>query len=157
MPIISSVIDQDSAQADGRRAIRELHTDHVGKQYPVQYLAASDFNASAALSARVAILEQTLNQAEISANVAQISAVGSLASPTLVYSTAAQNFAALRVAYQTASRIEAVMIGDFLSTLTDTQLRNAFNMTQGQVDNLRTNKLTPATTLANSIRATLGS
>ena len=48
------------------------------------------------------------------------------------------------------------MIGDFLASLTDTQLRNAFSMTAGQVTTLRTNKLTPATNAATTIRATTG-
>jgi hypothetical protein len=156
MPIVSSIIDQDSAQRDGRRAIRELHTDHVGVQYPVQYLAPAVFDANAALAARVSVLEDQIKQAEISANIAQVMAVGSLASPTLVYSTAAENFAALRTAYQTSTQVQAVMIGDFLNTLSNAQLQAAFGLTAGQVTTLRTNKLTPAASLAASIRATVG-
>lgn len=156
MPIVSSIIDQDNAQRDGRRSIRELHTDQIGVQYPVQYLAPGNFDANAALTARVAILEDQIKQSEISANIAQITAVGSLASPTLVYSTAAENFAALRTAYQTSTQVQAVMIGDFLNTLTNAQLQTAFNLTAGQVTTLRTNKLAPAATLAASIRATAG-
>lgn len=156
MPIVSSVIAADSVQIDGRRAIREMHTDHVGVQYPIQYLAPAGFDANAALTARVPILLEQLKQAEVSANIAQITVAGSLASPTTVYSTAAQNVSQLRIAYQTATKNDAIMIGDFLNTLTDAQLQTAFGMTAGQVTTLRANKLAPAASLASSIRASAG-
>jgi hypothetical protein len=62
----------------------------------------------------------------------------------------------LRSGYQSATRIEAIFAGDFLASLTDTQLRNLFGMTQGEVTTLRTNKLTPAANAAATIRATTG-
>lgn len=115
---------------------------------------AEDVNSF--LTDRAAILAQTLVDGEIANNVQQVITLGSLASPSLRYSTAAANFAALRVAYQTATRIEAVMIGDFLNTLTNAQLAAAFGITTGQAATLRTNKLAPAASLATSIRASMG-
>jgi len=80
----------------------------------------------------------------------------SAATMTFVYSTAGQMRTALREAYRNATRVEAVMIGDFLSSLTDGQLQTLFGLTAGQVTTLRTSKLTPAATAAASIRATTG-
>lgn len=93
---------------------------------------------------------------EITNNIVQIRTLGSLAVPTFVKSTVAQNAAAVRIAYQTATQLRAIMIGDFLSSLTDAQLRAAFGITQAQVLVLRTNKLTPAANSAASIRAAAG-
>jgi hypothetical protein len=67
-----------------------------------------------------------------------------------------QGINALRAAYQDATRTEAIFTGDFLGSLTDAQLRNAFGITQAQVTTLRTNKLVPAENAANTIRATSG-
>jgi len=154
--IVASVIASVSPQADGRRWIREIHTDLVGLQFERTYLAGALDDLNAALSAYAIILGNNLRDAEIAYNVLTIISVGSLASPTLVYSTAAQNFAALRAAYKDATQVQAVMIGDFLNTLTDAQLQNAFNLTAAQVTSLRTNKLQPAATLAAQVRATAG-
>ena len=156
MAIVSSAIVEDHAQADGRRWIRERHTDQVGLLYEFAWLAAAAQDAPAVMNARVASINVDLIAAEIGRNVADVLANGSLASPRIVYGTAAQSFAGLRAAYATATRTDAIMIGDFLGTLTDGQLQTAFSMTAGQVTTLRTAKLTPAATLAASIRAAAG-
>jgi hypothetical protein len=108
------------------------------------------------LAGQVTLIAEALRAQEISQNIAEIVTLGELATPRLLYSTAAQNFAVLREAYQTAARIEAVMMADFLSSLSNAQLQAAFGMTAGQVTTLRTNKLTPAATLADQIRASTG-
>jgi hypothetical protein len=157
MPIVSSVLTQDeSAQRDGRYRVYEVHTDHLGFLYTFSWLSDANTNANAVMAARVVTLLESLKDREINSNVSEILANGSLATPVLNYSTAAENFSVLRSIYQTASKNEAIMIADFLSSLSDTVLRNAFNMTAGQVTTLRTNKLTPAASLATSIRATTG-
>ena len=55
MPIINSsyVVDQ-VPQADGRRWVKETHTDHFGKQFFAEYLAADDFDYQACLTQRAA-------------------------------------------------------------------------------------------------------
>lgn len=156
MSIISSVIAADDAQSDGRRWILENHTDNLGVIYLVSYLANNGFDAAAALTARIATLEASIIFGEITTNVANVKSDGSLAVITFLYSTAGQNIAALRAAYLQSTKQEAIMIGDFLSSLTDTQLKNIFNMTATQVTTLRANKLTPAATIATSIRAAVG-
>ena len=65
MPIISSIIAEDQAQADGRRTIREVHTDHLGREHWVQYRAASDTDVNAVMLARVPSIDADLAEAEI--------------------------------------------------------------------------------------------
>lgn len=156
MAIVSSVIVEDSAQRDGRRWIRERHTDQVGQRYEFPWMAAAAQDATAVMNARVASINAGLITNEVARNVSDVLANGSLASPALTYSTAAQSYAGLRAAYLNATRVDAVMIGDFLSSLTSGQLQTAFSMTSGQVTTLRTNKLTPAAALASSIRTSTG-
>lgn len=134
----------------------EVFTDQIGVVYQRTYLAARFFNATSQLAADAIQLAADIQAAEIAGNVADVLANGSLATPHLNYSTAAQNFAALRTAYAIAGNGAAVMIGDFLNTLTSAQLQAAFGLTAGQVTTLRTNKLQPAATLAASWRASTG-
>lgn len=156
MSIVSSVVADIGTQKDGRRWVRELHTDHVGVKYVRSYLTGAIDDINAALSVYATQLASDITAAEIASNVTAVMANGSLATILLVYSTAAQNRAAGRAAYQNASRVEAIMIGDFLSSLTDGQLQTLFSMTSGQVTTLRSNRLTPAATNAAAIRAAAG-
>lgn len=155
MSIVSSVIAATNVQKDGRTWVIEIHTDQLGLQYTRTYLAgANDLNAT--LAAYAVVLAANIVAGEIANNVADVVMNGSFASPTFVYSTQGANLAALRLDYQTATQVEAIMVGDFLSSLTNGQLQSIFSMTAGQVTTLRANKLTPAATLADSIRAAAG-
>lgn len=156
MAITNSIIAEDAVQRDGRRWIREHHTDHLGVVHVITYLAAAAFDSAAALLARVATLELSLRDQEIAANLRSVIAEGENATITLVHSTAAQNRTGLRIAYQVATRTEAIFIGDYLNTLTDGQLQTAFSLTAPQVTSLRTNKLVPAAAAADTIRAATG-
>lgn len=156
MTIASSVILSDQAQRDARRWITERHRDAAGIDYLRTYLADAAVDANASLAAYAVNLEANLEAQEIATNIAQVTALGSLAVTTLAFTTAAQNFAALRAAYQFATQVQAIMIGDFLSARTDAQLQAAFSMTVGQVTTLRTSKLTPAANAAATIRASSG-
>jgi len=154
--IVSSVIAAADLQRDGRTWVREHHVDSLGAIYERIYLAAVGFNIAAALAAYPAILLASLTAGEIANNLSQVVTLGSLATVQFVYSTVAQNVAALRVAYAVATQEQAVMMGDYLNTLSSAQLQAAFGLTAGQVTTLKTNKLTPATTLATSIRTAAG-
>lgn len=156
MSIVSSQILEDAAQKDGRRWIREQHIDQVSVRYIRAYLTTAVADASAALATYATQLALDIVALEIGRNIADVAVNGSLATISLVYSTAAQNRAAGRTAYLNATRVEAIMIGDFLSSLTDAQLQTIFSMTAGQVTTLRSNKLTPAATNAAAIRAAAG-
>lgn len=156
MPIVSSVIAETALQRDGRRYVREHHTDHLGALWPRSYLAGAADDLTVAMAAYAVILVDQLRDAEIARNIAAVLADGRNAATTTLYSTAAENFAALRERYAGMTRTEAIFAGDFLASLTDAQLRTAFGMTQAQVNSLRTSKLTPATNAAATIRAATG-
>jgi hypothetical protein len=128
----------------------------VREVWPAVFEALAGESAQTRLNAMVAQRLADRSQAEIARNIFDVVSRGSLATPRLKASTAAQNFAALRIEYQTASQLTAIMIGDFLSTLTDAQLQTAFGISAGQVTTLRTNKLTPAASAAATIRAAAG-
>lgn len=154
--IISSIVAEQSQQSDGRLWVREIHTDSVGVLYFVIYLAPNATGIAAQLAANAVLVLAYAAQAEIGANINGVTTLGSLFAPTFVYSSVAVNVAALRAAYSSSTQFQAIMIGDFLSTLTDGQLQTAFGLTAGQVATLRTNKLTPASNLASNIRAAAG-
>ena len=156
MSIVSSIIADTAVQIDGRKWVRETHTDNIGLKWERNYLAGALDDLNAALAAYAVILAANITAQEIASNLSAVLANGSLAVPTFVYSTQSANLTALRAAYTTATRNDAIMIGDFLSSLTDGQLQTIFSMSAGQVTTLRSNKLTPAATLAASIRSATG-
>lgn len=156
MGIVSSSLVSAGAQKDGRFWVTETHVDQLGLKYVYQYLAATGTDTAAILAARAPQITQQLDDNEVAANVANIIANGSLATLTFSYSTATELRTAGRVAYATATLVQAVMIGDFLSSLSDAQLQNIFNMTAVQVTTLRANKLTLAAATATEIRAAAG-
>ncbi len=154
--IVSSVIQFATSQADGRTTVYELHTDSLGNAYPHAYLAAAGAVLATNLAAYAAALPASLQAAEIAANVAAVEAMGSLATVTFNWSTGAENAAGLRGAYLVSTQVEAIMIGDFLNTLTVAQLEAAFGWSATQVSALQTNYFAPMATLAESIRAAVG-
>jgi hypothetical protein len=156
MTIASSETVQVSVQADGRRYVLEHHTDHLGVVHPRTWLAGAADNLAAALAAYATNLAEALRQREIDANIASVLLNGSTAVTTFQHSTIAENRTALRAAYLTATRTDAIMIGDFLSSQTNAVLQALFSMTTTQVNTLRTNKLTPAANAAATIRAATG-
>ena len=158
MPIVSSVTEDVAPQKDGRRYVRERHTDHVGVDHVRTWLADADADLPAALSAYAAALPEMLKQAEIQKNIDLAKTQGSLAKPyiTAVHMTVQEGGAALRAYYKTAVEGEAILIGDYLNTVTDQQLMNAFQINATQAANLRANKLVPAASKAAAVRAETG-
>jgi len=70
MPIVSSRIAEDSRQIDGRRWVREQHTDQMGVVHEIVYMAEAGQVVDLAASA--ARLETQLTEAEITANEADV-------------------------------------------------------------------------------------
>jgi len=70
MPIISSRIAEDSRQIDGRRWVREQHTDHVGVVHEIVYMA--EVGQVVDLAASATRLDVRLTEAEIAANEAEV-------------------------------------------------------------------------------------
>lgn len=155
--IVSSAILSDLAQKDGRRWVVAQFTDLVGQIFTQTYLAPEGFDILARLAADASAMSAQLAAAEIAANISAIAFLGSLASPTAIYSTVAANAAAIRAAYRDASQVQAIMIGDYLSSLGNAALIAAFGLTAPQIVTLRANFLTPAASAAATIRATVGS
>lgn len=127
MPITASIIVEDRAQADGRRWVRERHTDHVGGQHFVSYLAEPESNATATMTARVASIEAQLKQAEINANLAK-ALNGETNTFTFQHSTANENLAALRELFRNSTKWELVTLAHVLhhQGLTNNQIDNLF-------------------------------
>jgi hypothetical protein len=69
VPITNSIIIQDAVQIDGRRVIREQHTDHLGGLHYATYMAEVGADATLMLPIRAALIEDQLAAAEIAANV----------------------------------------------------------------------------------------
>lgn len=137
MSIVSSQVVEDHAQRDGRRAVREHHTDHLGVVHAVSYLAEAAADVQTALAARAPQITQVLADAEIARSMSAIYD-GNYAAVTAQHATLADIRAAIRVAYQTETGERIGRLAGFLLTLTDAQLRTLFNMTQTQVNQLKT-------------------
>jgi hypothetical protein len=135
--IVTSIIVEDRAQIDGRRAVRERHTDHLGAVADVSYLAEADANAAAIMTARVPLLEAGAASTEMARNIAFI-VVGEYEQVTANYITVADARATIRALYQTENGEIIGRLAGFLLTLTDAVLRTLFNMTQAQVNQLKT-------------------
>jgi len=156
MPIVSSEIIGFDRQADGRISIVEKHVDHLGRDRIITFIDRADTDWSTRLAANAAALAQRIIDSEIWDNLRDIVQNGSLATLTFNHCTQIQLASVVRSEYRGLTGIHATMIGDFLSSLTDAQLRTVFSITQGQVTTLRTNKLTPAAARAAAIRADAG-
>lgn len=159
MPIQSSSVTGFNRQIDDRIAVIEQHLDQFGGDRGRFYLAASGTTraqAATACSNIDATISAQMAANEIAANLAAVAAFGAQATITFIESTVAQNAAAVRAAYATMTRVQAIFTGEFLGSLTTGQLQTAFGLTSGQVTTLRTNFLTPATNAAATIRASVG-
>lgn len=126
MPITSSQIVEDRAQADGRRSVRERHTDDLGETFHVSYLAEAGANVSAIMSGRVAVLEGLLKEAEIARNVSR-ALDGFTNGFTFRWSTANENLAAMRELYRTATKWELLTLAHVL---------HHQNLSNAQIDGL---------------------
>lgn len=153
MPIISSAVERDLPQIDGRRQITERHVDHVGVEHDNCYTAEADFDATAQLAESARKLSAQLATAEIQENMRQIQAVGSLARTTFVYASTFDNIAAVQAAAMRASLVGTIMIADYLAQYPDDRLQAAFGLSVEQMKALRDSKLTPAIVAAANIRA----
>ena len=72
MAIVSSEVMEDSVQVDGRRMIREKHTDDSGGEHFYSYMAESGTDEDAVLAARAAWLPDYLAEQEILANMEEV-------------------------------------------------------------------------------------
>lgn len=144
MPITSSVLSTGHAQRDGRRYVREIHTDHLGVQHVVEYLWDGVSDQNATMAARAVRIAEALAAAEYAERVSVDGWDGPLA-----HQTGAQFADKLRAEYRISSRERVCYLAWWLQrrinegTFTDAQVRNAFGMTVVQYNNFKTNKLIP--------------
>jgi hypothetical protein len=132
MTISTSTIVEDRAQRDGRRHVTERHVDHVGVVFLIPYMGEAGANVNTLMAARVAILEAAAIANELEQLIATLPP-----NPTLNYATIGQAGTLIRNRFKDARGLEAGRIAVWLLARTDAQLRNAFGMTQGQVDALK--------------------
>ena len=130
MSIVSSVIAEDRAQIDGRRSIRERHTDHLGLIEEISYLAEAGADVASAMAARVSQLDARAVDAEMARNIAFIM-VGDYAKVTTNYVTVSDARAAIRALYSTGSGEIIGRLAGYLLTLTNGQLQALFNVSAG--------------------------
>ena len=132
--INASVIVSDNVQADGRRYIRERHTDAAGQVVEIVYLAASDTNAASVMAGRVALIDALLKQNELDRNLANALS-DSAPAPTIVYSTKLEFGAVLREAFKQSKGRDTVRLGWYISqfNLTDNQLKSLFSLSDAQL------------------------
>ncbi len=156
MSIVNSIVLSQIAQTDGRVWVTEQHTDQLGITYDIVYLAANPTIIAAHLATSATNVWNQLVASEIANNINMVEALGKYATPTVNYSTSAQNAATLPIIYAAATQVQAIMIGDYLNTLTALQLENAFGWTAAQVATLQANWLVPAAAAAATIRSAAG-
>jgi hypothetical protein len=157
MTIVSSVIASDQAQRDGRRWIRELHTDNVSLVHEINYLTLANADANSQLTADALIVEANIEAAEIAVNLIQIETFGSLATITTIYATLSQTITAARAAFLTSVGVIAVNLGDWFNTLTFVQLQTAFGFANVAAYNaFKASFFTPNATTATAVRASVG-
>ncbi len=65
MSIISSQIVENALQAHGERYVREIHTDHLGKEHHFTYAAQGNADVNVIMVNRVPSIEQMLIDSEI--------------------------------------------------------------------------------------------
>ena len=129
MAIVLSEIVDDAPQIDGRRHVRERHTDHVGGLHYVTYLAEAETDAAAVMAGRVAQIEEQLRQAEINANMAKC-LNAELDTYTFFHSTADDSLLAIRELFKTATKWELLTLGWVINEkgLSDNKLKALFGV-----------------------------
>ena len=135
MAVTSSVVIVEGPQIDGRRWVREVHSDAQGVAQIIDYLGASDAatTAQGIANARVAGLNLSLADAEA------LEKVGINANPIpFRWQTAGEFLDRLRAFYKLATREELARMARYITrriddgSVTVAQLRNAFGLTAGQ-------------------------
>lgn len=142
MAIVSSSCTVGVPQADGRSYVTELHTDDAGTVHRVEYGPVGELDYEAIMTARASAMGAQL------ADVEAVNAFDLDDAPVLVHQTALQLAAKFREAYREASDIRQAKLAAWIlaridaGTFTDTQVRNAFGLTQTQYSNMKTRMTT---------------
>ena len=155
--IVSSAITAQIPQKDNRIAVHEIHTDTVGVQWSREYLALQNEDLNANLAGYAAVLNVQIPNFEINNNITAIEALGMSAVISLLYTTKSQTIQTVRNIYAIAAALQAVAMGDWLSTCTFAELQAAFNFPNVAAYNaFKSAYLTPQSNTASSIRSATG-
>lgn len=141
MAITSSVVTVEGAQIDGRRWVREVHSDAQGIAQIVDYLGASDAasTAQSIANARALVLNALLADGEVGTKTA----IDGNPLP-FRWQTAAEFLDRLRALYRNLSRDDLARLARWITRridagdVTTTQLRNAFGLNTTQWTTLET-------------------
>jgi hypothetical protein len=141
MAITSSVVTVGHAQIDGRRWVREVHSDAQGEAQTVDYLGSSDAatTAQGIANTRATVLNLSLADAEC---VYKLSVDASPA--PLRWQTAAEFADRMRAIYRSATKEQLARLAIWvtrridLGQVTALQFRTAFGLTAGQWTTLET-------------------
>ncbi len=155
MTIVSSVIEADRQQKDGRRSVRERHTDHLGIQYFCEYLAEPGANATSAMNARATVLWNQLIELELQKNEQLVVDEGVVV-VVFNYATLLDFRPRIRARFLIAKGVQIGNIAAYLLTFPDANLQSVFNLsTQTQVNQLKT-RLTARVTRRDAVLNDVG-
>lgn len=132
MSIVSSIVIENIIQIDGRRFVRERHTDQLGATYDVVYYGPANDDPSVILAARVATIEDSLDASELGENMQRAL---DQKPPTFNYTTAAKFRQKLRELFQTLSGWDLTRLGKFVNSLnlSDAVLKALFGVNDAQL------------------------
>ncbi len=145
-------------QIDGCPTVCETHTDILGLTHRIVYTAGAQDDLNANMALHATNLGNDLATNEINQNLTNAETLGknAVGLNVTIYSTSAQNIAALQAAWPTMLATPAIFVGEYLAQLSDAVLQQVFGWTPAYEQSVRTNYLTPFATLAASIRAATG-
>src|SRR5215472_9009736 len=123
--IVSSVIQSNVLQIDGRRAIVEQHTDSVGVITPFVYLCDVGIDPNTLLSPHATQVLNNLVNSEIRDDLTSIEANGALAIISTNYNTLSQVINAVLAIYATLTGQLVMNSSAWLNTLSFAQLAAA--------------------------------
>lgn len=135
MSITSSIVTIEGPQIDGRRWVREVHSDAIGVAQIVDYLGPNNVatTAQATATARALVLNVTLADVEFAVKI-----LVDVSPLPLRWQTAAQFIARIRAAYRNFNKADLARLAKWVlnrildGTVTDSQLQNAFGLTSAQ-------------------------
>lgn len=149
--IVSSVLDVLPGLT-----VREVHTDLAGVAHQIVYQAKVGDDLTAAMNAHAADLGANLAAQEVADNMNRAMTLGKFANNVTIYSTPAQNTAALNAAWPNLLNVQAIFIGEYLNTLSDAVLEAVFGWTPAHTASVRSTFLVPYASMAASIRSATG-
>jgi hypothetical protein len=139
--IVSSTFVAGHAQIDGRKYVRETHTDHLAVLHIIEYLSAVGADNDAILAAHAIRLAIILRDTQAQNNLDK----NSIADWIFEHVTVAQMRIALRLAYRDATRFEAARLARFVNELTIAQIENVFSVNTATATLIKSRALNLAT------------